>query len=92
MVCPVFSTDIMYCFEVISSSKILGSHRGVEEDYSLVGCETVLLVSIVPGDLQNFQDCSPTNASSHPRNWNLKFQRLDEVTRVISVLTLWCVL
>jgi hypothetical protein len=33
----------VYCFEVISSSKILGSHRGFEEDYSLVGCEAVLL-------------------------------------------------
>jgi hypothetical protein len=44
------------------------------------------------GALQNFRDCSPTNASSLPRNWNLKFQWLDEVTRVISVLTLWCVL
>ena len=42
-VCPVFSSDIMYCFEVISSSKILGSHRGVEEDCSPVECEAVLL-------------------------------------------------
>lgn len=33
----------VYCFKGISSSKILGSHGAVEEDYSFVGCETVLL-------------------------------------------------
>lgn len=35
--------SFVYCFEMISSSKVIGSHRGIEEDYSLVRCEAVLL-------------------------------------------------
>jgi hypothetical protein len=43
------------------------------------------------GDLQNVWDYLPTNAASHPRNWNLKFQLLEKVIHLINVLTLWCV-